>query len=85
MATYKSESDCFRYQNLARKAIVANLETLGEHYQNSKAMDKDERFELYKEWDRLVIDEAFSLLRDRGGELEDYMDQAVINVFTEMK
>lgn len=81
--TVKTESMAFRYQNLARKALIRNmkqdtLENIRIRYQD----DRSGRFALYCELDRQIVEEATRLTRDSSSskEIEDHFDQAAINV-----
>lgn len=84
--TVKTESMAFRYQNLARKALIRNmsqgtLENIRIRYQD----DRTGRFALYCDMDRKIVEEATRLNRESSSskEIEDHFDQAAINVITE--
>lgn len=76
----KTESQMFRYVNLAR---AASREVIPQDFRDKlSVLDRDVRFEIYNEVDKEIIAEATRLLKEQGGEIEDKFYQAAINVYS---
>lgn len=80
MTKLNTESMTFRYQNLARRALVKHFK----NHEMTQGLPRDERFALYAKMDEDITKEAFRLLKETGGEIEDKFDDAAINVISKL-
>lgn len=79
MTAINTESMAFRLQNMARAAMREHMPV--DDRAKLAVLDRNTRFEVYRDLDSRIIEEATRLLREQGGDIETKFDQAAINVF----